>query len=444
MRSSEIVNGFQNYSLKLYSSDICSFSEAFTFPQSENQRLWIIISGNGIYFNSTDNDPKKYKKHCFISKNCSDEWIFTPANSQTSVFYAEYKLFVSSSATADSSGNGFQMNFHICEHEFEYETKQAADYLPDADAYIQAILKIFRNEIPKEVLLAKRIEYVVTSAIEFECANRLMVFHYVSAVAIECLEPIKHPDLTLDFSNIKIKFEKEHDVTETIMTFYTNHKYIELPKQTYNYVYEYYTDIIKNRFCRFTVKSKDLFKIWFFRGPKTDGSSITDILKNGYISFSVKSNKSCRLQLSLYSIPSYNSIPYYFEVKKTDKFNEYRIPLLTNQKSATKSPYVMQALKYIQDNFREKITVDEIANHILINPTYLSRLFHREVGQPITSYINFCRINLAKQLLFESNGTITSIAAQTGFYDSSHFLKAFKKAVGMTPKEYRHIEKKKK
>ena len=104
----------------------------------------------------------------------------------------------------------------------------------------------------------------------------------------------------------------------------------------------------------------------------------------------------------------------------------------------------MQALKYIQDNFREKITVDEIAKHILINPTYLSGLFHREVGQPITSYINFCRINLAKQLLFETDETITAIAAQTGFYDSSHFLKAFKKAVGITPKEYRRTEKKKK
>ena len=340
MRSSEMINGSQNYSLKLYSSDIYSFSEMFTFPKSDNQRLWIIISGNGTYFSSTDNDPKKYKKHCFISKNCSEEWIFTPANSQTAIFCAEYKLFASSSSTADSSGNGFQMNFHIYEHEFEYETKQAADYLPDADAYIQAILKIFKNEISKEVLLAKRIEYVVTSAIEFEHANSIMVFYYVSAVAIECLEPIKHPDLILDFSSIKIESEKEHNAAETVMTFYTNHKYIELPKQTYNYVYEYYTDILKNRFCRFTVKSRGLFKIWFFRGPKTDGFSIVDIVKNGYISISVKSNKSCRLQLSLYSIPSYNSVPYYFDVKKTDKFNEYRIPLLTNQKSANRSPYV--------------------------------------------------------------------------------------------------------
>lgn len=58
----------------------------------------------------------------------------------------------------------------------------------------------------------------------------------------------------------------------------------------------------------------------------------------------------------------------------------------------------------------------------------------------MTSYINFCRINLAKQLLFESEQTITSIGAYVGFYDSSHFLKAFKKMVGISPKEYRRIK----
>lgn len=444
MQLSTLENNSPDYSLKLCSVNIYNFSEAFTFPQSENQRLWIIISGNGAYYNTRDEQTRKYKKLSFISKECSAEWIFTPANSQTSVFCAEYKLYASSPLADDNAGRGYQRDYRIFSHEFEWDAKQATDYLPDAATYLQAMLDVSATEQTKAMILSRRIEYIVTTAIEYERINNDMVFGKVSAVAFEYFEPMCLPELALDIGNIKIQSAKPHEAPDTFMTFFASHKFVELPRQPDNYVYELHNDPVKNEYCKFTVKSSDLFKIWFFREHKTDDCSLTDILKTGYISFSVRSNEACKLQISLYSIPSYISVRYYFEIKQADEWTEFKIPLLTNQKSANKSPYVLQALKYIQDNFREKITVDEIAKHILINPTYLSGLFHREVGQPITSYINFCRINLAKQLLFETDETITAIAAQTGFYDSSHFLKAFKKAVGITPKEYRRTEKKKK
>lgn len=440
MKISEINKKTPNYYLRLHSINVFDFSDTFVFQKSENRMLWIILSGSGSYRLSSSDEDKKYKKHSLISKPCADEWIFTSVNSQTSVFCAEYKLYVSSTDIGENPQDGFQMNYHTVDFDFDYDTKNVSGFLPDAVGYIQAMLTIFNTEKAREVILAKRIEYFLSALIEYERINNDMVFRSLSAVAISCLKPSDHPEFKLDIGNIAIKTGHQEKKPSTAVTFYVNHKYVELPKLPDNYLYEYYPDTQGGTFCSFSMKTDSSFKIWFFSGPSVSGRSIADILNDGYISFSARSNVTCRLQLGLYSIPSYNSVNYYFDIAKANEWVKIRIPLLANQKSATKSPYVMQALAYIQDNFREKITVDEIAKQILINPTYLSGLFHKEVGQPITSYINFCRINLAKQLLFESDQTITSIAAYVGFYDSSHFLKAFKKMVGISPKEYRRIK----
>lgn len=439
MKISEINKKTPNYYLRLYSINVFDFSDTFVFHKSENRMLWIILSGSGSYRLSSGNEDKKYKKHSLISKSCADEWIFTSVNSQTSIFCAEYKLYVSSTDIGENPQDGFQMNYHTMNFDFDYETKNISGFLPDAADYIQAMLTIFNTEKAREIILAKRIEYLLSALIEYERINNDTVFRNLSAVAIGCLDQASLPEFKLDIGNIAIKNGHQEKNPSTAITFYVNHKYVELPKQPDNYLYEYYPDTSAGSICSFSIKANNSFKIWFFSGPSISGRSIADILSDGYISFPVRSNVTCRLQLALYSIPSYNSVSYYFDIPRSNEWVKIRLPLLANQKSATKSPYVMQALAYIQENFRERITVDEIAKQILINPTYLSGLFHKEVGQPMISYINFCRINLAKQLLFESDQTITSIAAYVGFYDSSHFLKVFKKMVGISPKEYRRI-----
>ena len=69
MQLSTLENNSPDYSLKLCSVNIYNFSEAFTFPQSENQRLWIIISGNGAYYNTRDEQTRKYKKLPLYQRN---------------------------------------------------------------------------------------------------------------------------------------------------------------------------------------------------------------------------------------------------------------------------------------------------------------------------------------------------------------------------------------
>ena len=94
-------------------------------------------------------------------------------------------------------------------------------------------------------------------------------------------------------------------------------------------------------------------------------------------------------------------------------------------------------LSYIKDNCAEPITLEEIATMSHYNPTYFSRLFKKHVGMNFTEYLTSCRIDLAAQLLYETELPINDIYVQSGFSDRTKFFKAFAKKMGTTPLKYR-------
>lgn len=98
---------------------------------------------------------------------------------------------------------------------------------------------------------------------------------------------------------------------------------------------------------------------------------------------------------------------------------------------------VRQAMAYIDSHLASSLSLDEIAGEIPINPSYLSRVFKKETGQPLTEYINLARIERAKELLLDGNGLNYEVAEQTGFHDPAYFSAIFKKYTGMSPKEFK-------
>lgn len=104
---------------------------------------------------------------------------------------------------------------------------------------------------------------------------------------------------------------------------------------------------------------------------------------------------------------------------------------------------VYKAVEYIKDNYRRKITLDEIAANTYVNKAYLSTLFKKETGSTISQYINEVRVEKSKLLLLEENLRIVEIASICGFEGQSYFTKVFRKIVGMTPKKYREERGKK-
>lgn len=79
----------------------------------------------------------------------------------------------------------------------------------------------------------------------------------------------------------------------------------------------------------------------------------------------------------------------------------------------------------------------DIAKHVFLNEDYLSRLFKKEVGIPLSNYIMEERIKLAKDLLRRTDLSVSDVATSVGYSNFSHFTKIFKKQIGVNPKEFR-------
>jgi AraC-like DNA-binding protein len=94
------------------------------------------------------------------------------------------------------------------------------------------------------------------------------------------------------------------------------------------------------------------------------------------------------------------------------------------------------ALDYLGDRYAENIRLDELAAAAGLGKFRLVRLFREQMGMPPHSLLIAHRIRVARRLL-ESGKSITSAATATGFTDQSHFHRHFRRALGVTPGEYR-------
>lgn len=99
--------------------------------------------------------------------------------------------------------------------------------------------------------------------------------------------------------------------------------------------------------------------------------------------------------------------------------------------------YVLNAKHYCDMHIYDKIAVTEIAENIGISVSQLNRLFKKELGTTIYSYILNCRIEMSKSLLKGTAMSISSISDKLNFADEHYFSNIFKKKVGMPPSEYR-------
>lgn len=105
-----------------------------------------------------------------------------------------------------------------------------------------------------------------------------------------------------------------------------------------------------------------------------------------------------------------------------------------------KSPYpkpILIVLDYIYDNLHTKITLTDLAKQVHLSPSHLSKLFHREMGLTISSYISKKRIEAAKNMLKFSDYSCAEISNYLCFSSESYFIKVFKRETGNTPKQYR-------
>ena len=96
-----------------------------------------------------------------------------------------------------------------------------------------------------------------------------------------------------------------------------------------------------------------------------------------------------------------------------------------------------KAILYISEHFNGPLTLEDVASHVHLHPSYFSTLFKTCIGSSFKEYLNMVRIEESKRLLANTDFSIIDIALAVGFEDQSYFSKVFKKYTGLTPKQFR-------
>ena len=98
---------------------------------------------------------------------------------------------------------------------------------------------------------------------------------------------------------------------------------------------------------------------------------------------------------------------------------------------------ISDILSFISDNALNKISIDDICEKTHISKYHLCRIFKENVGVTIGSFIKTRRLSVAKRLLTTTELSVTQIAFNCGFSDSSFFTKTFSKEFGLSPTAFR-------
>lgn len=102
---------------------------------------------------------------------------------------------------------------------------------------------------------------------------------------------------------------------------------------------------------------------------------------------------------------------------------------------------VREAMNYIHQHYHEPISRSVLAEHVAITERYLTLCFRQELGITPMMYLNRYRVKQAKLLLAKGNQSITDVALDVGFSDSSYFNRVFKQETGITPGAFQRGER---
>ncbi|WP_411337354.1 AraC family transcriptional regulator [Ruminococcus gauvreauii] len=138
---------------------------------------------------------------------------------------------------------------------------------------------------------------------------------------------------------------------------------------------------------------------------------------------------------------SHNVMQNYLEILFYElyriKINQYNA---TEKLSSKKKQMVTKTLEYIDNNIRETIDFNMIAESYGLSPNYFRTIFREITGISPTLYLNRTRILKALELLRTTSLPIVDIAAEVGIYDANYFTRLFRKQLGYSPKYFKNID----
>ncbi len=110
-----------------------------------------------------------------------------------------------------------------------------------------------------------------------------------------------------------------------------------------------------------------------------------------------------------------------------------------SRRASSRKQNLQEVKEYLDRHYREKLSLDQLAERFYINKFYLTRIFREQFGISINNYLLQTRITHAKQLLRFTEKTIESVGSECGIEDASYFSRMFRKIEGISPGEFRRM-----
>lgn len=101
------------------------------------------------------------------------------------------------------------------------------------------------------------------------------------------------------------------------------------------------------------------------------------------------------------------------------------------------SRLIHSAMRFIQKNYSNSVTLESVAEYLKLSPSYLSNLFKKETGQNFIDYLTNIRVEQAKILLRTTELKIYEVGHKVGYENEHYFSRVFKKVVGCSPFHYK-------
>lgn len=157
-------------------------------------------------------------------------------------------------------------------------------------------------------------------------------------------------------------------------------------------------------------------------------------------SFSIHKNKKWMSEIMGEDFQKLVSGPQFHTIQQLRDWTRrilasYRKDMETESQDS-RSNTIRQVQEYVQGHLGEA-SLQSIAAHVYLNPSYLSKIYKLETGEGISDFLFRLKMEQATHMLRNSNEKIYEIAGGLGYVKTSYFIKVFKEKYGMTPQEYR-------
>ena len=108
--------------------------------------------------------------------------------------------------------------------------------------------------------------------------------------------------------------------------------------------------------------------------------------------------------------------------------------------STIKNEHIKAAISYIKANYKNDLSLTEVANYVNLTTYHFSKLFKSTMGTSFINYITTLRIQKAQDMLLDTFMSVAEISENSGFSSTNNFFRVFKKITGMSPQQYRSTQ----